>query len=321
MLACTHFRPGMPPSAAATAGKALLPGRSQWRAKVAATVFVALASMSASSWAQPIATLTKITNGTIIGEEPIPGWSDRILIARPRVASGDVDAVSEIVKKHAELLSFVLLARVERSADAASPSATLEEVGIGLATAIDGRLQVVSGPPAAESRSDTQSPQAELGFIGNRVLRSAERSLDEMRVVVRRTTLLIYDSPAVIKLNGGNQISVVRSMIWLEPQSGKLHHAIWAMQKGGQVPWVPALEHGVYLPVPFEEDRILHVDTKRFSFGIPAATAFALASLPPGYPFSLAGGLGESACRESYDESQLRELASGLISALRRENP
>jgi hypothetical protein len=315
---------------------ATLPGFINGSAAVIVTLLFVVGP-TPSAAAQPIAALTKIAAGTVIedgrvdndvrgdtvaGNNLLGGWTDRVLIASPRVASGDVDQVSSLVKKHAELLSFVILARVEQTVAASGPPmATLQDVGFGLAAKIDGRLQVVSGPPAQKAGAAVEPP-ADLGFIGNRVLRSGERSLDEMRLVVRRTTLLIYDSPAVINLSGSNQHCVIRSMIWVEPQTGKLHHALWAMQKGGREPWIPALPEGVYLPVPTEEDRILHVDVRRFSFGIPAASAFGLKSLPPGYSFSLAGRLEELACRESYDEQELGELAVALISALRRDaNP
>jgi hypothetical protein len=284
--------------------------------------------------------LSRIASGTIVYETPIAGWTDRVLIARPRVAAGDVDDVSDLIKGHAELLTFVVLARVEwrsavaaensdaadsRSSDTSAPgrSAVLADVGAGLATTVDGKLQVVSGPEGVSGPGDAVpspgfGPPADLGFIGNRVLASAERSLDDMRVVARRTTLMIYDSPAVIAIQGRNRQCQVRSMIWVEPKTGKLHHALWVMQRGQRDMWIPGLEQGVYLPVPFEEDRLLRVESDRFTFGLPAATAFGLAKLPPGLPFSLEGSLGALACQSGYDEASLAELAAQLVAALRR---
>ncbi len=278
---------------------------------IAAGLFWATAPVAA----QPVTGLTKIADGVVVDGDPVAGWSHRVLLARPRVASGDTDAVSETVKKHAELLSYVLVAQVEQVKNQNPPRHVLREVGVGLATEIDGRLRVVTGPVAPD-----QQPlrSVHLGFIANRVVTAAQQSLDDMRVVVRRTTLVVFDSPGVIHLNGSNRYAVVRSMIWVEPLNGKLHHALWVIGKGGRRAWEPALDHGVYLPVPFEEDRVLHVDGQQFRFGIPNATAFGLASLPPGYPFSLDGALGELACRETYDEDALSALATGLIAALRR---
>jgi hypothetical protein len=284
--------------------------------------------------------VTKIAAGTIIDAGTIAGWTDRVLVARPRVAAGDVDGVSALIKGHAELLAFVVLARVEwRTTDAASgaqaadPSpgeaagpartAVLADVGVGLATTVDGKLQVASGPEVVVPRGATVPPvgigrPAPLGFIGSRVLASAEQSLDDMRVVARRTTLVIYDSPAVIAIDGRNRSCYVRSIIWVEPKTGKLHHAIWAMQRGQRELWIPAMEQGVYLPVPFEEDRVLRVESDRFTFGLPAATAFGMAKLPPGLPFSLQGSLAELACQSEYDEASLADLAGALVGALRR---
>src|SRR5690606_29037487 len=210
----------------------------------------------ASVAAQPVAGLTKIADGVVIEGDQVAGWSHRVLLARPRVAAGDIDGVSETGRDHAALLSFVLVARVERTEDQDPPRHLLRAVGVGFATEIDGRLRVVSGP-VSPNRQPLRS--VHRGFIANRIATAAERSLDDMRVVVRRTTLVVFDSPAVIHLNGSNRHTVVRSMIWVEPISGKLHHALWAIQKGGRRAWEPALGHGVYLPEPFEEDRILHV--------------------------------------------------------------
>lgn len=282
------------------------------RCLIAAALWLVLAAAVA---AQPVNRLTKIADGVVVDADPIAGWTERVLLARPRVASGDTAALAELVKENAERLSFVLTARVERVEGSDPPEHRLQEIGVGLAAKIDGRLRVVTGP-VASGQQPLRSQH--LGFIANRVVTSAERSLDAMRVIVRRTTLVIFDSPAVLHLRGANREAVVRSMIWVEPASGKLHHALWALRKGSQREWELALDHGVYLPVPFEEDRILHVDGDQFRFGIPTATAFGLASLPPGLPFSFEGPLGELACRAVYDEETLGELAEGLIAALRR---
>jgi hypothetical protein len=79
-----------------------------------------------------------------------------------------------------------------------------------------------------------------------------------------------------------------------------------------------ALEEGVYMKVPMVEDRVLHVQADRFTFGIPSATALGLEALPPGRRFSLAGRLGELACQTVYDEATLGELATTLVAALRK---
>lgn len=286
--------------------------------------------------------LTQVTKGTTLDGETIEGWTDRVLIAHPRVAAGDVDQITQLVKENAELLSFVLLARVERPAKPASPAtppslanesdasdadatpeptlppAILADVGVGLAMKVGGRWQVVSGPATADpDLIAAKRPGPDLGFLSTQVLRTAARSLDDMRIVVRRTTLVIHDSPAVLKVGDQNTQAVVRSMIWVEPASGRLHHILWTLQRGMRDVWMPAWDQGVYLPVPTIEDRVLHVQADRFTLGIPSATAFGLNDLPPGYRFSLAGQLADLACRPEYDEATLAQLATQLIQRLR----
>lgn len=314
--------------------------------------------------------LTQIAAGTSLEGDSIEGWTDRVLIAHPRVAAGDFDQIGSIIKDNAELFSFVVLARVERPrpagtgsadtssspptettspapADTATPPATetssppptgtspaspvaattsgappavLADIGVGLATRVAGRLQVVSGPPAWPGSAAAASPAPELGFISGQVLRTAAESLDEMRLVARRSTLMMYDSPAVVLIADRNTEAVVRSLIWVEAASGRLHHMLWVMQRGRRQHWMPGLEFGVYMKVPLVEDRVLHVEADRVTFGIPSATAIGLAKLPPGYRFSLAGELGELACRTAYDECSLAQLAAKLIASLRESN-
>jgi hypothetical protein len=263
-----------------------------------------------------------------LGGERVEGWTDRVLIAVPRVGSGDVEGIAKLVKENAELLSFVVLARVEdRPVEEASSAASgakmkhravLADVGVGLAMKVSGQWQVVTGPAAPAGSESARSSVPELGFVGGQVLRTAAESLEDMRLIVRRTTLLIYDSPAVVKIAGQNQEVTVRSMLWVESSSGRLHHALWVMRHGSRQHWMPALEEGVYMKVPMVEDRVLHVQADRFTFGIPSATALGLEALPPGRRFSLAGRLGELACQTVYDEATLGELATTLVAALRK---
>ncbi len=272
--------------------------------------------------------LTLIASGTRLGGERIEGWTDPVLIAVPRVGSGDVEGIAKLVKENAELLSFVVLARVEdRPVEEASSAASgantqrravLADVGVGLAMKVSGQWQVVTGTAAPAGSESARSSVPELGFVAGQVLRTAAESLEDMRVIVRRTTLLIYDSPAVVKIAGQNQEVTVRSMLWIESSSGRLHHALWVMRHGSRQHWMPALEEGVYMKVPMVEDRVLHVQADRFTFGIPSATALGLEALPPGRRFSLAGRLGELACQTVYDEATLGELAMMLVAALRK---
>lgn len=268
--------------------------------------------------------LVNIDAGTVVDDDGVAGWSDLVLVAVPRVGSGDTEAISSLVKEHAELLTFVVAARVQRpwhhGGEAAGGSgddqrATLRQVGVGLATTVDGRLRIVSGP-APQGPTAEEPPQ--LGMLASQVLRSAQRSLDDMRVVVRRTTLMLYDSPAVVRVGKQNRRCVVRSLLWIEPDNGKLHHVLWVINNTEQR-WRPAFPHGVYLPVPFREDRVLHVQADQFTFGIPAPTAIALAALPPGHPFPLDAALEKLACQPQYDEQTLAELTKALVAALRRD--
>ncbi len=155
--------------------------------------------------------VTKIRPGTVIKDsEPPLEWTDCLLIAEPRVTDGDIDAVSRAVKRYAELWKFVIVARTQPVQEASSdpendpPRYQLDDVGVGLAMARSGDLIVASGKtgaggngtdPNVVERSGAETKPPRLGLIEQQLLNAAEESLDQMRVVARRSTLVVFDSP------------------------------------------------------------------------------------------------------------------------------
>lgn len=260
--------------------------------------------------------VSQLPRGTWIGPQPPPGWSDIVFVSTPRVVHGDVQSLSSTVLRYAEMLHLVVLADVEKVTpeDGQTPRHRLRRVGFGLAVAAGGALQVVTGP------RDSELPQPELGILDSQVVAGAAESLEEMRVLARRTTLALIDSPAVFHQGGENRHRILRMLIWVDPASGRLGQLLWLLREQSDDQLRMALNHAVYLPTPFHEKRQLTVDDDEFNFfGLPKPKAFALVRLPPGRPIPIEGSLGQVLSRRSYSTEQLREFVDGIMRVLRED--
>ena len=254
----------------------------------------------------------KLPSGTLIGPRPPAGWSNVVFVSTPKVAHGDLGKVSSTVVQYAELLHFVVLADVQRQRVGDNVRHHLVEVGFGLAISKSGALIVASGPRAA----GLEPP--ELGILENQVVRGAAASLDEMRIIGRRSTLMLLDSPAVFSLRGEHQALIMRTLIWVDPLSGKLGHLLWLLKENPNGQLELALPAGAYLPTPFHEQREMRVDADEFNYlGLPGPLGFALVRLPPGKAVAMEGPLATLASRKEYTTEQLRQLIAALNAALR----
>lgn len=257
-------------------------------------------------------TVRKLPAGTLVGPRPPAGWSNVMFVSTPKVAHGDLGKVSSTVVQYAELLHFVVLADVQSQRVGDSVRHHLAEVGFGLAISKSGALIVASGPQVA----GLEPP--ELGILENQVVRGAAASLDEMRIIGRRSTLMLLDSPAVFSLRGRHQALIMRTLIWVDPLSGKLGHLLWLLKEKQNGQLELALPTGSYLPTPFHEQREMRVDADEFNYlGLPGRLGFALVRLPPGKAVAMEGPLAPLASRKEYTTEQLRQLIAALNAALR----
>ena len=95
-------------------------------------------------------TLPIIAPGTVVGNEQAADWNRVILLATPRIASGDVTKLSESVRAAVSKLTLTILATVKRETDVnGSESYRLAEVGVGYSTTINRKLMTVSSDSAS----------------------------------------------------------------------------------------------------------------------------------------------------------------------------
>jgi len=220
-----------------------------------------------------------IKPGTQIGAPPPSGWSHLVLLAKPRIGVGDVDAIPKAAIHYGSMFSFTILANVapERTAAGEGERYFLERVAIGMATNVKGRNLIVT--------SD-QTFGADVGFIGRTVMRENERMLSsDVRQVARTRTMLVFDANAILRRDNQHTYMVIRHVFLVAPLTGHLTAFVWLLGRDGADRYTVAENAIQVLPPHMHEDRVLSVDSQKFNFlGIPAADAFALARLPQGTP-------------------------------------
>lgn len=89
--------------------------------------------------------LPRIAAWTQVGSQNASRWNRVLLLAKPRVATGDIDQLNESIRKASTAFSLTLLASVqEYAATDGSPRYYLADVGVGYSAPIEGNQTVVS---------------------------------------------------------------------------------------------------------------------------------------------------------------------------------
>ncbi|MCA9133009.1 MAG: hypothetical protein KDA45_07630 [Planctomycetales bacterium] len=262
--------------------------------------------------------LPLIAAGTPVDAPQAERWNRIVLLARPRIASGDVQALSSSIQKSVSSLVLTILATVESHPADVRPGETkpprqfrLRELGLGYATDVQGELRVVSVAAAGQMGVN-------LGFVGRQMLAENERQLAAVRTVVRTSTLTMFDTRAIMLRQGRHQEMVTRHLVWLDSRSGRLGALLWLLQRpAAGEPQRLVDEPLRWVAAGTREDRAIHVDGQEFSLlGIPREQAFALQDLPPGKSIPWTDEARRLAARESYDSESLRELTVAINQAL-----
>jgi hypothetical protein len=248
-----------------------------------------------------------IKPGTQIGEEAPSGWSHLVLLAKPRIGVGDVDSIPKTAIHYGSMFSFTVLANVvpERTADGEEKRYFLQRVAIGMATNVQGRNLIVT--------SD-HTFGADVGFIGLTVMRENERILrSDIRQVARTRTMLVFDADATIRRNNQHTPMVIRHVFVVTPETGQLTAFVWLLGRDGTDRYAVAENAIQMLPPQMHEDRVLSVDSRKFTFGIPSADAFALARLPQGTPVKYSKALVALAALRRFSAESAVSLEDELL--------
>ena len=250
--------------------------------------------------------------GTVIGDKSAKQWNRTLLLAKPRISSGDVDSLSEDVRKTVSSFVLSILATIEGYDDAASGQKRyrLRDVGIGYAMQQDDKLLTVSSSKQSEMKLG-------LNFVGSQMLKTNEQQLKTARMIASTSTIYMFDTPSIMLIGGKHVKLITRHFIWIDSKSGSSSMLVWLVAKDKSGNWRVASKSLQWVPTGTQEDRKVHVDGDQFFLGIPKnERAFALESLPPGKAAEWSTEAITLASRQSYDPLSLRSLALALNACL-----
>jgi hypothetical protein len=249
--------------------------------------------------------------GTRFGEEPPAGWSDILLLAVGRAASGDVSAASAGVHEHVRMFTFVILANAERDE---SNRYCLEKVGVGFSMKINGKNTVVT-------REARQQIGANLGIVALDVLARHEETLAGIRQVARNSSSMIIDVPTLMLHRGDHREMIVRYLIRVSPSTGRVCTAVWLLDRGKSDQDYLVVKDTVedtvedtfqLLPPNMLEDRILNVKGDRFTLGIPMKDAFGQVRTAQGTACRFSKEARKYAGRATFTKASYGALLSSL---------
>jgi hypothetical protein len=245
--------------------------------------------------------MTVLEPGLAVDQPTRDRWNRIVLLATPKFSSGDTDAVSDAIRKTVSGFTLTILATVRPTGAARHE---LVEVGVGYSMPVKGVLTVVA---------PTSLPAgATLDFLGRQILSAKLKSLGDIECVGSHETAFAFDVPTLMLREGEHSDLVVRHLVHVEPRSGTCSSLAWLLAAGGDEP-LRVIAAGT------REDRPIHVDGSRFSFGFPTKQAFAVEDLPPGRRLDWPAALRESAGAAAYAPPELARLAAELDAAARRQ--
>lgn len=262
--------------------------------------------------------LSRIEAGTLVSADTTAGksashWNRVVLLARPRIASGDVESLSAAIRDSVSDFVLTILASVEEFQDptVGQPRYRLVDIGVGYSTQVDGEMRTVTV-------ADAGKVGVNLGIFPRMLLAENEKKLATATITARTSTLMIIDTPAVVLRDAEHHEFVMRHFIWVEPTTGRNAALVWLIdhdQAGNPV--VDTNEPPRWAPAGLQEDRAIHVDRKEFNFvGIPNDKAFAIEDLPPGKPIPWTAEARALAAKPSYQAEELRRLSLALNTML-----
>jgi hypothetical protein len=252
--------------------------------------------------------LDQIPAGTVIGKEAPKGWSDLIIKSYTRPGAGDVGQLSPTADRLARLLFTALLADVKPGD---GDRHKLAKVAVGLGVRIDGKDTVVT--PDTQKRLG-----ANLGLLARVVLSTAQEMLAETTVVARSDTLMVFDSPSYLAVDGRHQAIALRYAVLVEERTGRLNTLVWVLgrQDGGR--YTGPIGAALWLPPNLTDDCVLHVDGSEFSLGQPTEKAFAMTTPPKGKEVPVAEDWKSLAASEKFTAAAAAALENLLREALRK---
>jgi hypothetical protein len=256
--------------------------------------------------------MTVIEAGTVVDDPDRDRWNRIVLLATPRFASGDTADVSESIKEAVTEITLAILATVRpveaSAAEGTAPRHALVEVGIGHCMRVNDRLTVVA--------PDATMAGFSLDFLGRQVLNAKQKSLGEIACVGSHGTAVVFDAPSLMLRGEEHEDLIVRHLVRIDPQSGTCSTCAWLVSTDDDGTLEPVDEPLRIIDGGTREERPIHVDGSRFTFGLPTKRAFAVEDLPPGRRVDWSTSLRTAANAATYSDEALNRLVIELDTAV-----
>jgi len=256
--------------------------------------------------------MTVIAAGTVVDDPDRDRWNRIVLLATPRFASGDTADVSESIKETVTGITLAILATVRPVEDSVSEGTAsrheLVEVGLGHCIRVNDRLTVVA--------PDATMAGLSLDFLGRQVLNAKQKSLGEITCVGSHGTAVVFDAPSLMLRGEEHEELIVRHLVRIDPQSGTCSTCAWLVSTDDDGSLEPVDEPLRIIDAGTREERPIHVDGRRFTFGLPTKRAFAVEDLPPGRRVDWSTSLRTAADAATYSDEALDRLITELDTAI-----
>jgi hypothetical protein len=232
-------------------------------------------SKSGSRYDVTLRHLDQVPPGTVIGKEAPKGWSNLIIKSYSRPGAGDMNQLSSTADRLSRLLFTAILADVKADKTGRGQRYKLAKVAVGLGMRLGDKDTVLT--PDTQKRLG-----ADLGILARVVLRTAQEKLGEIVVVARSNTLMIFDSPSLMLLDGKHKPVVLRYAVLVEEKTGRLNTLVWVLARAESGKYSGPIGAIQWLAPNLTGDCVLHVDGREFSLGQPTEKAFAMTAPPKG---------------------------------------
>ncbi|MFK7735478.1 MAG: hypothetical protein AB8B50_05605 [Pirellulaceae bacterium] len=255
--------------------------------------------------------VTRLPDNVRVENSSAPRWNKVVLLARPRIASGDVEALLKSIRDTVSMFVLSILATVSEETNPLTGEKLfkLAEVGVGYSAFVDKELYTVSS-------ANFKQLGLQLGIIGRQLVKNNDAQLETTRVVARTSNVFVFDVPSLMLRGRTHEDFVTRHFIWVDSKTGRLSTLVWLLGTDGSVVTSEAIRG---FPDGLKEDRKIHVDGDAFLLGgIPTERAFALESLPPGQQLNWTVEAKQLAGLPAYSRQELQGLANALNECLRR---
>jgi hypothetical protein len=173
--------------------------------------------------ANPPARLVQLEAGTRLqGEGPPAGWSHLVMKAIPRLATGDLDSVSDQAHEIAQRIRPLIVADVRRCAGTGGVSFRLDRVGTGLCAPGAGETGdvVVTGSSIAGSRGPWTTKQ-------RLILSAIAYESSHARMAAATSTFALIRTPVTFLISGSHKKIDMCYAVLVDPQSGNLRTIVW----------------------------------------------------------------------------------------------